>query len=168
MEIKNNTVVQLNYKLQKDNDKGILVEDTYGKDPLTFIYGIGQMIPAFEANLKGKNPEDTFSFGIEATEAYGQHHEDAVVELPIESFKVNDEIDHEGIRPGRIITMQDNTGQRHTGKIIKSELTAVTVDFNHPMAGQNLFFSGEILSVRNATESELDHGHVHGPGGHQH
>ena len=168
MQIKNNTVVHLNYKLQKDDNKGDLIEETYGKDPLAFIFGIGQMIPEFEANLQGKEPNDSFSFGIKAENAYGTRQENAVVELPIESFKVDGKIDHERLKPGMMITMQDNQGRRHNGKIMKYQLDKVTIDFNHPMAGQNLFFSGEIISVRNATESELDHGHVHGPGGHQH
>ena len=168
MKIKSNTVVRLNYKLRKDSKDGDLIEETYGKEPLSFIFGIGQMIPAFEENIKGLSPKNSFSFGIEAKKAYGLSQEAAIVEIPIETFKIKDDIDKKRLRPGRVITIQDKKGKKRTGRIIKTQLTSVTIDFNHPMAGQNLYFSGEIISVRNVTESELEHGHVHGAGGHQH
>ncbi len=166
--IEPNTVVSLNYRLTKKEESGELIEETYGAQPLTFIYGVGMMIPKFEAELRGKKPGDKFSFGIEAAEAYGENDPNMVINVPLDVFKQEGKIDENVVKVGNTLPMQDNQGNRLNGTILSVSDNDVKMDFNHPMAGQDLYFTGEILSVRQATKEELEHGHVHGEGGHQH
>ena len=162
MAILKNQVVVLHYRLQNGSAEGDLIEETFGTEPLKFIFGIGQMIPAFELNLEDNQEGDQFAFLIRAAEGYGEYEEQALLKVPISQFTGADgEVNMEVIKPGAPINMQDEEGKSYQG-IIKSHNTEeVTVDFNHPMAGTDLYFSGTIQSVREATESELDHGHPH-------
>jgi FKBP-type peptidyl-prolyl cis-trans isomerase SlyD len=161
MAIKKNQVVVLHYKLQEENAEGELVESTFESEPLQFIYGIGQMIPAFEGNLEQKSEGDDFAFGIEAEEAYGLYDEQAVANIPMSEFAVDGKVDPESIELGRSLGLQDAQGNSYQGIIVETDEESVTVDFNHPMAGIDLYFTGKIVSIREATASELDHGHVH-------
>ncbi len=161
MAIEKNQVVILHYKLQEATAEGELVESTFESEPLRFIYGIGQMIPAFEENLEQKNQGDKFAFSIIAEDAYGLYDERAVAQIPLGDFAVEGEIKPESIELGRQIGLQDQQGNSYQGIITEVGDENVKVDFNHPMAGVDLYFSGEILTIREATESELDHGHVH-------
>jgi len=162
MAIAKNQVVVLDYRLQNGSAEGDLIEETFGTEPLKFIFGIGQMIPAFEVNLEESKEGEEFAFLIRAAEGYGEFEEEALMQVPIGQFadaegKVNTDV----LKPGAPINMQDEEGRSYQG-IIKSHNTeTVTVDFNHPMAGTDLYFSGKIKTVRDATESELDHGHPH-------
>ncbi len=159
-----NKVVSLNYKLTKDNAQGELIEETYKAQPLTFIYGVGRMIPKFEQELSGLKANDSFSFGIKAAEAYGEYDEKAIMDLDINIFKIDGKIDENVIQVGKMVPMQNNQGQRIDGKVKDITDTHVKMDFNHPLAGQDLFFEGEIVEVREATEEELQHGHSHSGG----
>ncbi|MCB0688184.1 MAG: peptidylprolyl isomerase [Saprospiraceae bacterium] len=161
MAIQKNQVVILHYKLQEENEQGELVESTFDAEPLKFIFGIGQMIPAFEQNLEQKNEEDDFAFSIVAEDAYGLYDERAVANIPLTDFAVDGEINPESIELGRPITLQDQQGNTYQGVITEVGSESVKVDFNHPMAGVDLYFTGKILTIREATASELDHGHVH-------
>ena len=168
MVIDKNTVVTLHYRLTEDNASGELIEETYGSQPLTFLYGAGQMIPEFERNLEGKEAGEEFSFGIKSSEAYGDHDPDAVVALPKSTFVINGKLAEDLLVPGKVIPMSDQHGNRLNGVVQDVRGEEVIVDFNHPMAGQDLHFTGNIETVREATSSEIEHGHVHGPGGHHH
>lgn len=168
MQVGNNKVVSLHYRLQLDDAAGELVEETFGGEPLVFLFGIGQMIPEFEKNLEGKVAGDEFAFGIESQNAYGEYNPDALVKLPLETFDLEGETATEWLEEGMTVPMADAYGNRLTGVIKEIEPDGVLVDFNHPMAGQNLYFTGVIESVREATREELAHGHVHGPGGVKH
>jgi FKBP-type peptidyl-prolyl cis-trans isomerase SlyD len=168
MQIEKNTVVSLHYRLQKDNAEGALVEETFGSSPLVFLYGAGQMIPDFEKNLAGKKAGDEASFGIAAKDAYGETNPQAVVPLPKSTFVIDGKLATELLEVGKIIPMSDDKGNRMQGVVKEVKEEEVVIDFNHPMAGQDLFFSVEIQSVRQATDEEVSHGHVHGPGGVQH
>ena len=161
MPIAKNQVVIVDYKLQNGSNEGDLIEETFGSQPLSFIFGIGQMIPAFEANLEDKQEGDEFSFLIEAANAYGLFEDEAVVQIPVQQFAVDGKVAEESIEPGKHLTVQDQQGQSYHGVVQSSDGENVTVDFNHPMAGTDLHFSGVIRTVRTATESELDHGHAH-------
>jgi len=86
--IEKNKVVSLHYRLRKDNEKGELIEETYNTEPMTFLYGVGGMIPKFETELAGLKEKDNFSFSIEAKEAYGEFDESAIIDLDIDIFKV--------------------------------------------------------------------------------
>jgi FKBP-type peptidyl-prolyl cis-trans isomerase SlyD len=160
-------VITLHYNLFKDNEAGESIESSAGKQPLTFMSGVGQMIPDFENNVVGLNAGDTFSFGIAAIDAYGERTDEAIIDLDQEMFKKDGELMEE-VALGNVIPLQDQEGRMVPATILAINETTVTVDVNHPLAGQDLHFTGEVLVVREATGEEISHGHVHGPGGHQH
>jgi FKBP-type peptidyl-prolyl cis-trans isomerase SlyD len=161
MKIEKNVVVDLDYTLRKDNQEGTVIEATKDSKPLVFIFGIGMMIPAFEENLEGKTTGDLVNFGIQAENAYGTHDAEAIMDVPIKYFEIDGKIEREKLVEGMPVNMQDTEGRMYTGVIQNQGIETITVDFNHPMAGQDLHFSVKINSVREATESELDHGHIH-------
>jgi FKBP-type peptidyl-prolyl cis-trans isomerase SlyD len=168
MNIQKNHVVSLNYRLHEDDATGEFLEETYGTEPLSFIFGVGMMLPAFEENIENKVLGDSFDFTLQPEDAYGDYQEEAVVELPIDTFKgVDGQIDRAALLTGTPVNMQDQEGRAYRGVILETKMESIIVDFNHPMSGRVLHFSGEITEVRQATPSELDHGHVH-PGGLEH
>ncbi len=169
MNIEKNKVVSLTYTLRDGSALGNVVEVTNEQNPLTFIYGAGMMLPSFEANLKEMETGSDFSFLLKAAEAYGDFNPEAVIEVPKSAFAdetgvVNEEL----IQLGKPVMMHDEEGHRMQARIVGITADKVKLDFNAPMAGKDLHFTGKVLTVRDATESELAHGHVHGPGGHQH
>jgi FKBP-type peptidyl-prolyl cis-trans isomerase SlyD len=168
MIIDKNKVVTLHYQLRRDDSAGELIEETFGRDPLVFLYGAGQMIPKFEQELSGKKAGDSFDFDIDSEDAYGDYDPEAVIPLPKTSFIIDGELATHLLVPGKTIPMRDQNGRELIGTIQRIENESVIMDFNHPMAGVDLHFSGQIESIREATETELSHGHVHGPGGHNH
>jgi len=165
MKIEPQHVVSLTYDLYVNNDKGTedLVESTTLEQPLTFLFGAGQMLPKFEENLDGLSTGDTYDFRLSAEDAYGEHDEEAVANLPKEMFEGQDLPEIGGILP-----LQDNQGNHFQGQVVSITEDSVLVDLNHPMAGQALHFKGNIINVRPATPEELSHGHAHGPDGHHH
>ncbi len=163
-----NKVISVDYKLYKDTAEGEMIESTEGKAPLVFLSGMGQMIPDFEANIVGLNAGETFSFGIKAENAYGKRTEEAVIELPQNIFMKEDKLVEEVVI-GNVLPLQDQNGHVHPAKVLSINVNdTITVDVNHPLADQDLHFTGSIVEVREATAEEMDHGHVHGEGGHQH
>jgi FKBP-type peptidyl-prolyl cis-trans isomerase SlyD len=168
MNIAPNKVVLVHYTLTENDATGAHIETTTGGEPLGFIYGVGMMIPAFEENLAALKTGDPFSFGIAAANAYGEHDEQAVVELPKNIFEENGKIPDGLLEVGRILPFNDPEGYEMEGKLTWIGLDKVKVDFNHPMAGKDLFFTGHVELVRDAEPAELEHGHVHGHGGMHH
>ncbi|MCB0402690.1 MAG: FKBP-type peptidyl-prolyl cis-trans isomerase [Flavobacteriales bacterium] len=162
-----NKVISLSYTLTKDTAEGELIESTEGKDPLVFLSGVGQMIPDFEANVVDLGVGEAFSFGIKAAAAYGERSDDAIIELEKDMFMDGDKL-ADGIEEDKIVPLQDQHGRVVPAKVVKINEATVTMDVNHPLAGQDLHFTGTIIEVRPATEDEISHGHVHGPGGHHH
>lgn len=124
------------------------IETTTKDKPAVFKFGTQQLIPEFENNLTGLAANDTFDFIIEAKEAYGPVDPYAIFDIPLDTFEVDGKIDEKMIRLGNLIPMTDNEGNKHLGKITKIMEDAVTMDFNHPLAGQNLRFIGKILEVK--------------------
>ena len=162
MIIEKNKVVTLDYTLRKNDESGDVIEDTFSGDALTFIFGIGMMIPAFEENIEGKKSGDEASFGIPAENAYGVRDEAAEIEVPLDYFADEEgKVDRDKLVPGHPISLQDSQGQVYQGVIVSPGIEKVKIDFNHPMADQDLHFTVKIKEVRDAAESELDHGHVH-------
>ena len=162
MKIAPNHVVSLTYDLYSPKDgTEALVESATQEQPLTFLFGVGQMLPKFEENLSTLSTGDNYDFTISAADGYGEHDENAVANLPKDMFNGADlpEI-------GSILPLQDNNGNRFQGQVVSIAEDSIIVDLNHPMAGQILHFKGEILNVRPATPEELAHGHAHGPDGH--
>jgi FKBP-type peptidyl-prolyl cis-trans isomerase SlyD len=163
MKINPQHVVSLTYDLYINQEDGseVLTESATQEQPLTFLYGAGQMLPKFEENLSALSTGDTYDFRLSAEDAYGNYDEEAVASLPLDMFKGADlpEV-------GSILPLQDNHGHRFQGQVVSVNEDSVIVDLNHPMAGQALHFKGNILNVRPATPEELSHGHAHGPDGH--
>ncbi|HOW30573.1 MAG TPA: FKBP-type peptidyl-prolyl cis-trans isomerase [Bacteroidales bacterium] len=168
MQIEKNTVVSLSYTLKNDNAEGPVIEVAKETDPLVFLYGAGNMLPRFEQNLSNLKKGDAFEFRLESTDAYGEHDPSAIIDLNIDIFKMDGKLDEEMLAIGNMIPMRDSEGHMLQGRVVSVSPTAVKMDFNHPMAGQNLHFTGSILDVRKATDEEISHGHVHGHGGHAH
>jgi FKBP-type peptidyl-prolyl cis-trans isomerase SlyD len=166
--ISKDKVVSIHYRLKEGSKEGQLIEETFGKDPMVFLYGVGQMIPKFEDEINGKKVGDTAEFGIKAAEAYGEKDDNALVNLPIDIFKNEGAVDMEMLKVGNVLPMQDGDGNRMDGIVTDVTETEVKMDFNHPMAGIDLFFEIEVTDVRDASKEELEHGHVHGEGGHHH
>lgn len=168
MVIEPNKVVSVHYTLTEGTADGQLVESTQGNEPLAFIFGIGAMIPDFEQQLSGLKAGDTFAFGIPAANAYGVYDETAVVEVPKHIFETDGKIPEGLLEIGNMLPLTDQDGNHFQGMVAFVGLETVKVDFNHPMAGVDLFFTGNVEGVRDAEAAELEHGHVHGAGGHQH
>lgn len=168
MNIQKNHVVSLHYVLTEDHEQGEFLEETYGEEPLQFIFGVGMMLPTFEDHLENLKKGDHFKFILEPEDAYGDYEESAVVEMDLSKFEDADgNIDAERLKPGAPINLSDPEGRTFHGVIAEVKTESIVVDFNHPMSGRTLHFKGEILDVRPATPSELDHGHVH-PNGEEH
>ncbi len=164
MQISANKVVGVTYVLRLDNANGEYVEEANENAPLLYVHGVGAMIPAFETNIEGKKAGDTYEFGIVAAEAYGEMHHEAIVPIPAVHFEGYEDM----LQLGNVIPMRDGEGNQMHGTVLEIGDENITVDFNHPMAGKNLYFTGKVVSVREADETEISHGHVHGGGGHQH
>lgn len=162
MNIQPNSVVALTYDLYTTEEgQEVFVEQATQENPLVFLYGVGMMLPKFEENLSGLSSGDTYDFHLEAVDAYGEKDESAVTDLPINMFQ-----DMEMPEVNAVLPLQDNHGNQFRARVTAISEEAITVDLNHPMAGQNLHFKGTILEVRPATEEELAHGHAHGIDGH--
>lgn len=152
-------VISLEYKLNRDNAKGEMIESTEGNQPLAFLSGLNQMIPEFEAQVLELNAGDSFSFRIKSENAYGTKTDDAIIELPHDMFMKEDKLVEEVI-VDNMITLEDQNGQIVPAKVVSINENTITVDVNHPLAGQDLHFSGKIVKVREATLEELKQGHV--------
>jgi FKBP-type peptidyl-prolyl cis-trans isomerase SlyD len=161
MIIDTNKVVALKYELRVNSKEGKLVEKVENDSPLQFIYGTGSMLKDFESNLGGLKVGDNFDFSIVADKAYGEINNDMIVDLPKDIFIVDGKIDDSLLVLNNIVPMRDQQGNHLNGKIVEILESTVKMDFNHPLAGDNLFFTGQILEIREATETELSHGHLH-------
>ena len=161
MTISNEKVVTLVYQLRVDNNEGDIVETVKEEKPFVFLYGAGLMLPKFEENLNGLKAGDKFEFILQCEDAYGKATEEAVMNLPKNIFEVEGKIEDGLLAEGNVIPMQNNEGQKFNGVVVEVKDDNVTMDFNHPLAGDDLHFSGEIMEVREATKEEIDHGHAH-------
>ncbi|EZQ09983.1 FKBP-type peptidyl-prolyl cis-trans isomerase [Acinetobacter sp. Ver3] len=157
--IANDLVVLFNYKLT--NAEGETLDQSQG-EPLAYLQGAGNIIPGLEKAMLGKTTGDKFTVTIPAAEAYGEYNTDLVQEVPKQMFQGVDNIE-----AGMQFQAQTDDGvQIVTVKAVEGE--NIIVDANFPLAGQDLTFDVEIVEIREATQEELDHGHVHGVGGHHH
>ncbi|MCB2196024.1 MAG: peptidylprolyl isomerase [Bacteroidetes bacterium] len=161
MTISNEKVVTLVYQLKVDNSEGDVVETVKEDKPFVFLYGAGLMLPKFEENLSGLKAGDDFEFTLKCEDAYGKATEEAVMDLPKNIFEVEGKIEDGLLKEGNVIPMQNNEGQKFNGVVVEVADETVKMDFNHPLAGDDLHFTGQIKEVRDATKEELEHGHVH-------
>jgi len=167
MKAEKNNVISLTYELKITGKDGEVIDAANENQPLDFIYGNGMMLPKFEENLANLSAEDTFEFMLTAEEGYGLRNEENIADVPMNVFMQDGKIEDGLLAVGNVIPLQDNEGNRFNGQVISLTDDTVKLDFNHPLAGENLYFTGKILSVREATKQELEHGHVH-THGHNH
>jgi len=160
MNISKNKVVSLSYELRTEGKDGEIIETTSVDSPMMFIFGTGNLIPGFERNVENLKTGDSFAFLIKCEEAYGLALEEAVQEVPISVFVSDGEIDHDVLFEGNAIPMVDQNGNRLNGVVVEINDDHVVMDFNHPLAGDDLFFSGTVVDVREATPEELERGRV--------
>ena len=161
MLIANQHVVAIDYTLS--NDAGEVIDSSAGAEPLVYLHGAGNIIAGLEKALLGKAVGDELDVSIEPKDAYGEYSAELITNLGREMFEGVDQLEvgmqfHASAPDGgmQIVTIRDIDGDQ------------VTIDGNHPLAGQQLNFKVKVVSVRAASEEELAHGHVHGEGGHQH
>jgi len=161
MTIAQHKVVSIHYKVvDADNDE--VIDSSENSDPMTYLHGARNIIPGLEQALEGKVEGDEFEVTVEAAEAYGERSDDRIQQVPIEAFA-----EMEKVEPGMAVSAQTDDGQINL-IITEVDETTVTVDANHPLAGKPLRFTVSVETVRDASEEEISHGHVHGPGGHDH
>ncbi|MDR2127097.1 MAG: FKBP-type peptidyl-prolyl cis-trans isomerase [Prevotellaceae bacterium] len=152
MKIENNKSIALAYVLKVD---GEIIETVKKEQPMRLIFGQGYLLPKFEENIKGKTIGDTFEFELKAADAYGEIDDDAFVELSKDLFEVDGKIDETLFTLGNIIPMRDSRGNRLNGTVDSISDTAIVMNFNHPLAGCNLNFIGEVVDVHDVTPEEL-------------
>lgn len=156
MIITKNKVAALTYTLTLNDYDGQIIETVGKEQAVDFLFGTGKLLAAFELALDGKQGGDNFRFQIPASEAYGTFNPEAVIELSKDIFIRDGEMNNEILIIGNEIPMMDKHGKRMTGVVKEVKDTTVTLDFNHPMAGNDLYFKGLIAQVREATYEELN------------
>lgn len=160
MQIANDVVVSIEYTLT--DDQGTVIDSSVGGEPLTYLHGAGNIIPGLEGALEGKKVGDSFKVSVSPAEGYGEKDEGLLQVVPRGMFQGVDQVE---------VGMQFHAQTDHGMQVITVagvEGDNVTVDGNHPLAGQNLNFDVKVVDIRAATGEELEHGHVHGAGGHHH
>lgn len=158
MKVSKDKVVAVSYELHVE---GKLADKAESSAPLEYIHGTGMLLPKFEAALEGKEPGDGFSFTLTPEEGYGTFNPAALVRLSLDAFMMDGRVMTEFLVVGRTLPMLNGAGQVVQGTITEIGEDHVVMDFNHPMAGKTLDFSGRIESVRDASSKELSEG-LHG------
>ena len=123
--------------------------------PLEFIFGTNSMLQSFENQIEGKGIGDTFTFTLTPDEAYGAYEDEKILELPKSVFQVDGEIDEDILFEGNTVPMMDSDGNKLMGSVIEIKEDVVSMDFNHPLAGEIMHFSGNVIDVRDATPEEI-------------
>ncbi|MCB2381742.1 MULTISPECIES: peptidylprolyl isomerase [Shewanella] len=157
MKITQHSAVTIHYRLS--DQEGRLLEDSFDSEPMLYLHGTENLIPGLEAALDGKTKGEKLDVTISAEEAYGPYHDGLRQAVPLEAFG-----DIEDIVPGMRFIAETEMGQRPV-QVMEVKDDVVIVDGNHPLAGQSLNFSVEIVDVREASAEEIAHGHVHAQGG---
>lgn len=161
MQISTNSVVLIDYTLT--NDQGNVIDTSSGREPLAYLQGHQNIISGLESALEGKSAGDRVQVSIAPADGYGERDESLSQSVPRQMFEDADKV---------IVGMQFHTmteqGQQQVVTVTAVDAENVTVDANHPLAGETLNFDVTVVEVREALPEELEHGHVHGPGGHHH
>ncbi len=155
MKVEKNKVVALSYELIVE---GQLADKAGSESPLTYIHGTGMLLPKFEEAVEGKEPGDEFAFTLSAEEGYGEYQAEYLISIPKSAFEQDGKIREDLLVVGNTIPMLNGDGNVVYGRIAEVLEDGVKMDFNHPMAGKVLNFSGKVESVREATEKELAEG----------
>ena len=159
MQITKHTVAFIEYELT--SDEGEVIDTSAGREPLGYVHGLGSIVPGLERELDGKAKGDSFQVRIEPEHAYGERDERLVHEVPRSELPPSD------LQVGMQLQAQNEQGT-FVLTVTKIEGERVLLDANHPLAGIPLNFDVTVVDVREATEEEVEHGHPHGPGGHEH
>ena len=156
MKAEKNKVVSLTYELIVD---GALADKADESRPLEYIHGTGMLLPKFESEVEGKEPGEEFAFTLTPEEGYGTFDAERLVSIPKEAFMMDGKVREDLLVVGKMIPMMNDAGQVLNGRVYEVLDESVTMDFNHPMAGKTLNFTGKVVEVREATEKELKKGH---------
>ena len=154
MTVKKDKVVEMHYTLK--NDAGEVIDSSKGQDPMPFIQGHGNIIPGLESALEGMKIGESCDVSVNPEDGYGEHHAEAIQEIPMSALQGNDNLE-----VGMELQSQDEQGNPFVVHVNSINEDTVTIDANHPLAGETLHFSVSIENVREATKDELEHGHVH-------
>ncbi len=160
MNITANKVVSIDYTLK--DDQGQVLDTSEGREPLVYLHGAQNIIPGLESALEGKGTEEELSVRVDPEEGYGARDDAKIQEVPREMFGDAD------VQVGAQYHAAGPNGEALVVTVVSADDQNVTVDGNHPLAGVPLNFNVKVVEVRDATEEELEHGHVHGPEGHHH
>ncbi|MDH5300218.1 MAG: peptidylprolyl isomerase [Gammaproteobacteria bacterium] len=163
--IDKNKVVALHYRLT-DVDGAVLEDSQEVNQPLHYLHGHNGLMPPLEQALQGKNVGDKVSVTLEPADAFGEVQQDATQRVSI-NHVLRDGKGKPKLKPGMVIQLNTKNGPRPV-TVVKAGLKTVDVDLNHPFAGKSVTFNVEVLSVRDASDEEIEHGHVHGEGGVHH
>lgn len=166
MKIKHNAVVRFHYRL-RDEATGDELENSHGDEPNTYMHGRKTIVPGLEKAMTAKEVSDTFSVTLSPEEGFGVRHEGQQQRVPLKHLMRQAQNNKKKPKVGDIVSVNTNSGPRQA-TVTKVGKFNVDLDANHPLAGKTLTFDIEVVEVREATQEELDHGHSHGPGGHQH
>jgi FKBP-type peptidyl-prolyl cis-trans isomerase SlyD len=156
--VENDVVVSLDYTLTVE---GVVVDSSDETGPIEFIQGNGEIIPGLEKNIQGMRLAETRNVSVQPGEAYGEVDPEAVVDVPRDDFPSDLPVE-----PGTEIEVHDNQGNTLDARVVEVKPDAITLDFNHPLAGKQLEFYVKVVSLRDSTEEERAHGHVHNHNSH--
>ena len=159
MKIAKDSVVRFHYTVSEAGQESL--ESSKDREPLAILYGHGNIIPGLETAMLDREAGASFGVDVSAADAYGEKRDGLSQRVPKKHFGA------QKLEPGMQVVLQTNFGPRAV-TIQKVGMSVVDVDLNHPMAGKDLHFDVEIVEVREASAEELEHGHVHGDGGHHH
>ena len=159
MKIAKDSVVRFHYTVSEQGQESL--ESSRDREPLAILIGHGNIIPGLEAAMQDREAGESFGVDVAAADAYGERRDGLGQRVPKKHFG------NQKLEPGMQVVLQTNFGPRAV-TIQKVGMSVVDVDLNHPMAGKELHFDVEIVEVREASAEELEHGHVHGEGGHHH
>lgn len=159
MKIEKDVVVQFHYNLSDENGQ---IETSRDADPVAYLHGHKNIIDGLQEAMEGKGEGDTFTVTVPPEQGYGQRNEAAKQRVPLKHL-----VGAKKWRKGMVAQVQTEDGVRQV-TIIKVGKFNADVDSNHPLAGKDLTFEVEVVSIREATKDEIAHGHAHGVGGHQH
>ncbi|HWB62104.1 MAG TPA: FKBP-type peptidyl-prolyl cis-trans isomerase [Chitinophagales bacterium] len=162
-----NTVVKITYELRTEPN-GQVMDAADTANPFAFLFGHNNVLDKFEKNLEGLIAGNQFSFTLTPQEGYGEYDDQAVIQLDKSVFVVDGVLQEDMLFIGNLVPLQDQNGNPFQGRIVSIGDDKVTIDLNHPFAGKTLYFSGNVVEVREANPVEIEHGHVHEHGDHHH
>lgn len=148
MKITPGMYTELEYKLFLDHVNGELIEETSKEEPFAFVFKEDEMLHEFENRIEGLAKGEQFSFLLTKDEAYGEYEKERIVEFPKSVFLIDGDLDEDSLEEGEVVPMKDDDGNEIDGFVLENKKNTVVIDFNHPLAGENLYFEGKVLVVQ--------------------